>query len=101
MKDISKKIQPLHDRVLIRESIDDKEKKTSFGLILPGTAGDDKGSRSGVVVAKGKGKKEDGKVVPIPVEIKDKVLFQWGDKIQIEGEDYWVVKESEIIAIIK
>ncbi len=100
MKDISKKIKPLHDRVLIQEDTDSKEKKTSFGLIIPVTVNDDKGSKRGVVVAVGSGRHEDGKVVPISVKIGNKVLFQWGDKIKVGEEEYYIVRESEILAII-
>jgi chaperonin GroES len=101
MKDISKKIKPLHDRVLIREDTENKEKKTSSGIIIPITVDDDKGSKRGEVVAVGAGRMEDGKLVPISVKAGDEVLFQWGDKIKVGDEEYYIVKESEILAIIK
>lgn len=101
MKDISKKIKPLHDRVLIREDAENKEKKTSSGIIIPITVDDDKGSKRGEVVAVGAGRMEDGKLVPISVKAGDEVLFQWGDKIKVGDEEYYIVKESEILAIIK
>ena len=101
MKDISKKIEPLHDRALIREDAENKEKKTSSGIIIPITVDDDKGSKRGEVVAVGAGRMEDGKLVPISVKAGDEVLFQWGDKIKVGDEEYYIVKESEILAIIK
>ena len=101
MKDISKKIKPLQDRVLIREDIDGKEKKTSSGIIIPVTVNDDKGSKRGTVVAVGPGRTEEGKVIAPGVKAGDTVLFQWGDKIKIEDEEYYIVRESEILAIIK
>ncbi len=101
MKDVSKKIRPLHDRVLIREHDDSKEKKTSSGIIIPIGAGEDKGGKSGEVVAVGPGKIEEGKIVPISVKVGDRVMFQWGDKIVVEGEEYYMVRESEVMAIIK
>jgi chaperonin GroES len=99
--DISKKIKPLRDRVLIKEDINSKEKKTAYGIIIPITVDTDKGGKSGEVKAIGEGHYEDGKLVPIPVKIGDNVLFQWGDKIQIEGEEYYIVKASELLAVIK
>lgn len=100
-KDISKKIKPLQDRILIKEDTESKEKKTSFGIIIPVTVNDDKGSKRGEVVAVGVGKMEDGKLVPVGVKIGDEVLFQWGDKIKIGEEEYYIVRESEILAVIK
>ncbi len=55
----------------------------------------------GRVVAVGDGKYEDGKLVPINVKVGDSVLFSWGDQIKFKGADYFVVRESEVIAIIK
>ena len=100
MKDISKKIKPLQDRVLIKENTDSKEKKTSSGIIIPVTVNEDKGSKSGEVVAIGLGRMEEGKLIPIGVKVGDKVLFQWGDKIKIGDEEFYIVKESEILAIV-
>jgi chaperonin GroES len=101
MKDISKKIKPLHDRVLIKEDVETKEKKTSSGIIIPVTVNEDKGSKRGEVVAIGAGRIEDGRLVPISVKVGDEVLFQWGDKIKLGEEEYYIVRENEIIAIIK
>jgi len=56
---------------------------------------------AGEVVAVGAGRMEDGKLVPISVKAGDEVLFQWGDKIKVGDEEYYIVKESEILAIIK
>lgn len=104
MKDISKKIKPLQDRILIREHIDDKEKKTSSGIIIPSTAHGDKNGKRGEVVAVGPGRIEegkDGKLVPVSLKVGDKVMFQWGDVVSIDGEEYYLVRESEVLAIIK
>lgn len=100
-KDVSKKIKPLHDRVLIKEEVASKEKKTLSGIIIPVTVQEDKGARRGVVVAVGTGRYEDGKIVPVSVKVGDQVLFSWGDKLIIEGEEYHLIRESEILAIIK
>ena len=101
MKDISKKIKPLQDRVLIREASDDKEKKTSSGIIIPVTVNEDKNGKRGDVIAVGPGRSEEGKTIPMTVKVGDKVIFQWGDKVTIDGEDYFLVRESEIMAVIK
>ncbi len=101
MKDISKKVKPMSDRVLIKEAANDKEKKTASGIIIPATANEDKGSKRGEVVAVGSGRIEDGKLVPMTVKVGDNVLFQWGDKIVVEGDDLYIVRESEILAVLK
>jgi chaperonin GroES len=101
MKDISKKIKPLQDRVLIREDIDIKEKKTSSGIIISVGANEDKNGKRGEVIAVGPGRIEDGKLVEMIVTVGDKVIFQWGDKVSVDGEEYFIVRESEILAVIK
>ena len=100
MKDISKKIKPLQDRVLIKEDDESKEKKTSSGIIIPITVNEDKGSKKGQIVAMGPGHYEEGKLIPINLKLGDQVLFQWGDKIKVEDQEYYLVKESEILAVI-
>ncbi|MFA6404689.1 MAG: co-chaperone GroES [Candidatus Paceibacterota bacterium] len=95
------KLQPLQDRILVREDNDSKERKTSAGIIIPITTNEDKGSKSGEVIAVGPGKIEDGRLVPISVKVGNKVLFQWGDKVKVGEEEYYIVRESEILAIIK
>jgi chaperonin GroES len=101
MKDISKKIIPLQDRVLIKEDGESKEKKTSSGIIIPITVSDDKGSKRGKVVAVGDGKIEHGTLIKPKVKAGDEVLFQWGDKIKHDDTEYYLVRESEILAILK
>ncbi|MBU6426897.1 co-chaperone GroES [Patescibacteria group bacterium] len=95
------KLQPLSDRVLIKEDTESKERKTSTGIIIPVTANEDKGSKKGEVVAVGPGKVEDGKLTPVSVKVGSEVLFQWGDKIKVGEEEYYIVRESEILAIIR
>ncbi|MES2215865.1 MAG: co-chaperone GroES [Patescibacteria group bacterium] len=101
MKDISKKIKPTSDRVLIHESVDDREKKTASGIIIPSGTNEDKNGKRGEVVAVGPGRTEEGKVIAVSVKVGDKVIFQWGDKITIDSDDYYIVRESEILAVIK
>lgn len=103
-KEVSKKmkanINPLGDRVLIKEGKLSEEKKTASGIIIPITVNEDKGGKRGEVISVGTGRYEDGKLVPVSVKVGDEVLFQWGDKVIFEGEEYYIVKESEIMAVI-
>ncbi len=98
---VANKIKPLADRVLIKEDTESSEKKTSSGIIIPVTVNEDKAGKRGQVMAIGPGRVEEGQLVPISVKAGDVVLFQWGDKVRIEDEDYYLVRESEILAIIK
>ncbi len=100
MKETTKKVRPLADRVLIKEDSDNREKKTSSGIIIPASA-DEKAGKRGEVVAVGPGRMEEGKVIPLQVKEGDRVIFQWGDKIKVGDEEYYIVRESEILAIIK
>ncbi|HEX7724704.1 MAG TPA: co-chaperone GroES [Candidatus Paceibacterota bacterium] len=99
--DISKNIQPLADRILIKETTDSSEKKTSSGIIIPVTVKEDNGARQGEVVAVGPGRTENGKLIPPSVHVGDKVLFSWGDKLKLGDEELHLIRESEILAIIK
>ena len=94
------KIVPLADRVLLRE-IEEKVAKTDSGIYIPETVETDKGAKRGEVVAVGEGKWEDGRRVPVAVKVGDEVLYQWGDKIELNGEKFMLVREAEISAIIR
>ena len=94
------KIRPLHDRVLVKRIA--QEEKTAGGIILPDSAKEK--PMEGEVVAVGKGNKsEDGKITPLDVKKGDKVLFaKWGGtEIKVNGEEYLVMKESDILAIVE
>lgn len=102
LKELKVKIIPLADRVLLREILEEgKETKTEFGIYIPETVDTDKGAKKGEVVAVGTGRYEDGKLIPVLVEVGDIVLYQWGDKVEIDGGKYVLVRENEISAIIK
>ena len=94
------KVRPLGDRVLVRESKKEGEKVVS-GIIIPESAGEDRGAKKGEVVAVGPGKYDDGVLQPMSVKVGDKVLFQWGDKLIIDEVEYEMVAESSILAVIK
>ena len=91
--------RPMHDRVLVRRM--DEDSKTAGGIIIPDSA-QEKPSQ-GVIVAVGSGiRTEDGKVTPLDVKPKDKVLFgKWsGNEVTIDGEELLIMKESDILGII-
>lgn len=93
-------IQPLGDRVLIRPL--EAQEKTKGGIVLPDTAKEK--PQEGKVIAAGKGRvSEDGKVTPLEVKAGDKVLYgkYSGAEITVEGEEYLICKEEDILAIVK
>jgi chaperonin GroES len=94
------KFRPLQDRVLIRRI--EEEEKTLGGIIIPDTAKEK--PMQGEVLAAGPGARgEDGKLHPLDVKIGNRVLFgKWsGTEIKIDGEEYVVMKESDIMGIIE
>jgi chaperonin GroES len=97
----SKFIQPLGDRILVRQTKDDAE-KTASGIYIPDSVKKEK-PEEGTVIVVGEGRREDGKLVPLTVSVGDTVVFsKYGyDEIKIDGEDYLIVKEDNILAIIK
>lgn len=87
-------IKPLADRVVIKPA--DVEEKTAGGIIIPDTAKEK--PQRGTVVAVGSGKKDE----PLTVKVGDIVLYgkYAGSEISIEGNDYLIMRESDIVAII-
>lgn len=101
-KDVEKRIKPLGDRVLVRPFEESElETKTDSGIILPDTVEKDM-PEQGEVVAVGEGRYEEGAHVPMRVSKGDKVIFsKFGyDEITIEGDDYYILKEDSILAVI-
>lgn len=93
-------ITPLGDRVLIKENVHAKENKTASGIIIPVTVHEDKGSKRGKVIAVGAGRYDDGELVPMSIKVGNEVVFQWGEKVTIDGEEYYIVREGELLAIV-
>ncbi|MDR2458544.1 MAG: co-chaperone GroES [Holosporales bacterium] len=94
------KFKPLYDRVLVERI--ESESKTSGGIIIPDTAKEK--PMEGIVVAVGNGaRSEKGDFVQLQVKAGDKVLFgKWsGNEIKIDGKDYIVMKESDIMGIFE
>jgi len=91
-------VKPLRDKVLVKAL--DEEEKTKGGIVLPDTAKEK--PQKGKVVATGKGKVKDGKVVPLEVKEGDIVIYEkYGpSEIKVDGEEYLIIKEEDILAII-
>ncbi len=94
------KIKPLHDRVIVKRN--DAENKTASGIIIPDSAKEK--PQEGTVIAVGSGiRKEDGTILPLDVKEGDKILFgkYAGTEIKLEGEEYIMMKEDDILGIIE
>ncbi|MDD3294556.1 MAG: co-chaperone GroES [Geobacteraceae bacterium] len=93
-------LRPLQDRIIVKRL--EEENKTSGGIYIPDTAKEK--PQKGEIIAVGKGKvTEDGKVLPIDVKVGDKVLFgkYAGTEIKIEGADYLIMREDDILGVIE
>lgn len=93
------KIQPLFDNVLIKPL--EAEEKTAGGIFLPETAKEK--PQIGLVKAVGKGKVgKDGKVIAVAVKVGDKVLYKkWGGtEVKVEGKEWTLVSQDDILAIV-
>ena len=91
--------KPLHDRVLVRRVQSDE--KTTGGIIIPDTAQEK--PMEGEVLEVGSGARdESGRIVPLDVKKGDKILFgKWsGTEVKMNGEEYLIMKESDIMGII-
>ncbi len=96
----NQKIQPLGDRVLVEPL--EAEEKTSGGIVIPDTAKEKQ--QKGKVIAIGKGRvSEEGKLTPLEVKVNDHVLFgrYAGSEVKIGTTDYLIIKEDDILGIIK
>ena len=94
------KVRPLHDRIIV-QWIDEGEQKVG-GIIIPDTAKEK--PQQGKVIAAGKGKvKDDGKVVPMDVQKGDLILFgkYGGQEIKLDGEEYMIMREEEVLGVIE
>jgi chaperonin GroES len=93
------KIRPLHDRVIVKRM--EEERKSAGGIVIPDTAGEK--PDTGEVVAVGTGKLlDDGKVRPLDVKVGDKILFgkYSGQSVKLEGTEYLVMREEDIMGVI-
>ncbi|MFC2135556.1 co-chaperone GroES [Bacteroidota bacterium] len=94
------KIQPLHDRVIVKPA--EAEEATKGGIILPDTAREK--PVEGTIVAAGSGKvTDDGKEIKMSLKVGEKVLYgkYSGTEVTVDGEEYLIMRESDIFGIIK
>ena len=93
------KFRPLHDRVVVKRI--DAEEKSAGGIIIPDTAKEK--PQQGEVVAVGPGGRDEaGKLIPIDVKPRDRVLFgKWsGTEVKIDGVEYLIMMESDIMGVL-
>ncbi len=95
-------IKPLGDRVLVKPE-DATDTKTASGIFIPDTAHKEKPER-GEVIAVGPGKRgDDNEIIPVSVHVGDTVIFsKYGyDEVKIHDVEYYIVSESNILAVVK
>ena len=93
------KIRPLYDRIVVKR-VETQEQKIG-GLFIPDSAKEK--PQEGEVVAVGKGKRlEDGKVVPLDVQVGDRILFgkYSGSDVKLDNEEYLIMREEEVLGIL-
>ena len=94
------KLKPLQDRILVQRI--EEEKTTKGGIIIPDTAKEK--PAEGKVAAVGNGKVgEDGKRIPLEIKKGDRILFgkYSGTEVKIEGEEYLILREDDVLGIIE
>jgi chaperonin GroES len=94
------KLRPLADRILVKR--EKTEEKNFGGIILPDSA--QKGNDVGIVIATGPGKRDEhGKCIAMSVAVGDKIMWaKYGaEEISVDGEDFLIVKENDVIAIVE
>jgi len=94
------KLRPLQDRILVKRVAE--EEKTKGGIIIPDTAKEKPGE--GKVVSVGNGKMgDDGKRIPLEIKKGDQILFgkYSGSDVKIEGEEYLIMREDDVLCVIE
>ena len=93
------KFRPLHDRVVVKRI--DAEAKSAGGIIIPDTA-QEKPSQGEVIAVGPGGRDESGKLIPIDIQVGDRVLFgKWsGTEVKIDGQELLIMKESDIMGVL-
>ena len=94
------KFRPLHDRIAVKRI--DAEEKTKGGIIIPDSA-QEKPSQGQVLAVGPGGRDEAGKLIPIDLQVGDRVLFgKWsGTEVKMNGEELMIMKESDLMGIIE
>lgn len=100
MSDISKKIRPLNDRVVVERV--DAETKTAGGIIIPDSAKEKPQQANVVAVGPGKWNEDGDARLKMDVKVGDTVMFKkWGaDEVKVDGKEYLILAESDIIAVL-
>src|SRR6478735_11652956 len=93
------RFRPLHDRIVVKRI--DAEDKTAGGIIIPDTA-KEKPSQGEVVAVGPGGRDEAGNLIPIDLNVGDRVLFgKWsGTEVKLNGQDLLIMKESDIMGVL-
>lgn len=94
------KLRPLQDRILVQRV--EEETKTKGGIIIPDTAKEK--PAEGKVIAVGNGKvSDDGNRVPVELKKGDKILFgkYSGTEVKVEGEEYLIMREDDVLGVIE
>jgi chaperonin GroES len=94
------KLRPLQDRILVQRV--EEETKTKGGIIIPDTAKEK--PAEGVVKAVGNGKvADDGNRVALEIKVDDRILFgkYSGTEVKIEGEEYLIMREDDVLGVIE
>jgi len=93
------KLRPLQDRILVQRV--EEESRTKGGIIIPDTAKEK--PAEGKIIAAGNGKVgDDGNRIPLEVKVGDRVLFgkYSGTEVKVDGEEYLIMREDDILGII-
>jgi chaperonin GroES len=94
------KIRPLYDRVVVKRI--EQQEQLQGGLYIPDSAKEK--PQEGEVMAVGKGKRlEDGKVVPLDVQVSDRILFgkYSGSDIKLDGDEFLIMREDEVLGVLE
>ena len=94
------RVRPLQDRVIVKR-VEEREERTTGGIIIPDTAKEK--PQQGLVVAVGPGRREDGKVLAPDVKKGDRVLFgkYTGNEIKLDGEEHLILREEDILGVLE
>ena len=94
------RVRPLLDRVIVKR-IEEREERSTGGIIIPDTAKEK--PQEGLVVAVGPGRREDGKVLAPDVKKGDRVLFgkYTGNEIKLDGEEHLILREEDILGVVE
>lgn len=93
------KLKPLGDRIVVKQL--EAEEKTKSGIVLTGQAKEK--PQEAEVIAVGPGRKEKGEVIPVEIKVGDKIIYSKyaGMDVKLDGEDYVIVSESDVLCVVE